>query len=193
VSGTVAFRALDPARARGAVLVAVASVADGCKLETFRSSGKDGREVTAAVSDVILGSPAAIDERGIVYMAMQGTPRIAAFRDGAQLWELALSEPLEAMAVSHDGASLAMVTANAVSVTDVHGAVRWRHSRWSPQSAAFTTDDRRVLVKSLGGLELLDATSGRVVALGCGWRFGLHDLPLVLDATQAPSLCEDRP
>jgi hypothetical protein len=113
---------------------------------------------------------------------------IAVFRGGREAWRF--PEAPQAIAASHDGAKLAIIHGTTVSLTDTHGAVRWRFSQWLAQAVAFTPDDRHVLVQAIGGLILLDAATGHPVARACGWRFGLRDeLPAVPPGT-AP-VCGD--
>jgi hypothetical protein len=192
VGGVWFVRALDPARAHGDVLTTLVYDSGGVRVEHFREPAKTDHLQRRSEK---LTSPTAlaIDPTGVVYTLenADGHSVLVGHQDDREVMRFTPPEPPQLLAVSPDGASLAMLSGHTVLVTDARGVERWRYTAWSTSSIAFTGDGRHVLARTAGGLILLDATTGKLATRACGWGFGLHDEAIQPDALGAPPVCED--
>ena len=185
-------RTLAPARARGDVLITLAYDTGGVRVVRYREPAK-GNQLVAHSMTLKTPSALAIDASGVVYTleTADGHSVVVGHDGDREVTRFTPPEPPQLLAISPEGASFAMLSGHEVVVTDAHGVERWRYTAWSTSSVAFTGDGRRVLVRTSGGLILLDAATGQLATRACGWGFGLHDKPVQPDALGAPPVCED--
>ena len=57
----------------------------------------------------------------------------------------------------------------------------------------FTTDDKKLILRTSGGLVLLDALTGARIAQACGFEFGVFDKDPPINTLGVTPVCEDLP
>jgi len=62
---------------------------------------------------------------------------------------------------------------------------------WGVQTAIFTTDSTRLVVRTTGGLVMLDAATGARIAAACGFQFGIMTKTPISNALNTRPVCED--
>ncbi|HSD88035.1 MAG TPA: hypothetical protein VLB44_10995 [Kofleriaceae bacterium] len=94
-------------------------------------------------------------------------------------------------AINADASRIAYIADNAVVMVDATGAELWRQSLWSAQQVTFTADGTKLFVRAMGGIAILDATTGIRTALECGWNFGVTDQAIATNPIGMAPVCED--
>src|SRR5262249_40580901 len=92
---------------------------------------------------------------------------------------------------NRDGTLLATMHQGEIAIIDPNGVPRWHETVWGTQMVQFTGDERRLLVRTSGGLIALDAATGKRVAAACGFGFGLLDKEPQLNTLGVTPVCED--
>lgn len=90
----------------------------------------------------------------------------------------------------HTGRLLALTSNSGVRLLD-GGIERWRLPQWGVVAVTFSDDDRQLLVRTIGGMTMVDAATGERVATACAWGFGVFDAPTSQVAVGQGSVCED--
>ena len=167
-------RLLDPAIAGGTR--AVVSVNTDTHSEVTRLPGGKRRPLPGYVL--------AVDDQGRTY-SDDNTPTM--FRDDAVLEKDASGD---VPTPDHAGRLVAMVRSDGVRLLD-GGVERWKLPLWGVMTAAFSDDDTQLLVRTVGGMTIVDVATGERSATACAWGFGLYDAATSPSPVGQGSVCED--
>ena len=180
---------LDPARANGLVALNVGWDNDG--ESQFAIAWREGRGTKRVGKKTKLptGAIISIDDTGIAY---RRTPDgVVGTRDGKQVARFPAGIDSEQLTTNVTGDRLASIHGAELAVYDPQGALVWRQSIWGAQSVQFIAKDARLLVRTGGGLIVLDAATGKRLAAACGFAFGLTTKAPVATALNVRPVCED--
>lgn len=180
----------DPARADGMIAVAT-GWGDGeqMRMLVFREPKATAKTIKPASSSSIQVAILTVDVTGTIFT--HGGEGIAAKRGGKQVAELALDAIGDQLTVSNDGSRVAIIKASGITLRDLKGTVQWEEPLWKAIGVTFTSDDRRMLVRTGGGTIVLDSKTGQRMSSVCAWGFGLHDEPISQAGLGQPPVCED--
>lgn len=197
-SATGTTRPLDPKRANGFAAVAYTTNIDSStNVRWFRELDgpidqqiQPASQISVPSGSRVLG----VDASGAIHHYAQGDLAIVAYAPGSLVVVRKLPTPASTFigAMDATGTLYAMLTDREVMVIDSAGLTRWRMPIWRPASVQISHDRRTVIAMSAGGLVAFDAVSGRRVAVGCGWDFGLRDAPSP-ETFNTPNVCADEP
>ena len=67
----------------------------------------------------------------------------------------------------------------------------WKQPMWGAQQVLFSSDNKKLVVRAIGGVASFDATTGIRTGLECGWNFGVYDEPLGSSPPGQSMVCED--
>lgn len=90
------------------------------------------------------------------------------------------------------GTRVLEVGANQLALYKLDGTLLWKQSVIAASEALWPTDDT-IVITTAAGIARLDAATGTVAAMRCGWRFGLSDKPHVGGARIEPLCTQLRP
>ena len=166
-------RLLDPTIAGGTR--AVVSINTEAHSEVTRLPG--------GKSKPLAGYLLAIDDRGHAY-STDNTKTL--YRDDV----IVERDGADVPSPDHAGKRLALTGNGGVRLLD-GGVERWKLPLWGVMAVTFSDDDSQLLVRTTGGLTIVDAATGERVATACAWSFGLFDAPTSASQVGQGSVCED--
>jgi hypothetical protein len=186
---------LEPARADGVSAIVrwyghKTYQADRTHIAIFRDTGAADNVIRSS-RELVVAEALAVDATGTMYVRDKANGPILARRDGKPDVTLG-SIVATKLFPSHDGALLAALHDNDLSVFDATGLEKWRHTIWNLTQVVFTSDGY-VVARSDGGLVSFDAATGTQVAAACAFDFGLHDGPIPTYTLNAQPVCEGPP
>lgn len=179
------LRMLDPARAHGVVAIVSGYGEGGQRTERFVDT--PAKQITGVAVKELVQGLLAIGPRG--ELVVRTPAGIEVLGDTKVTWpaestaELVTLDPRGERAVTLHGTDIA--------VTDLAGVRIWKQSVWGAQGVLFTGDGLRVIVRTMGGLVLFDAATGKKLGTACGFMFGvMTKTPLAISMNAAP-VCEE--
>jgi hypothetical protein len=185
-----AVHLVDPARANGTIAVVTTYDDDGQRIVLYREPKAAAKLVKptksfSVESQVVIGS----DNTGTVFLR---TPTgIESKRDGKTVTKFPPELIADSITASHDASQLAVIHGNELVMVDAKGTERWRKPVWGAVTVVFTTDNRRLVVRTSGGVVSLDAATGERIAAVCGYGFGIEDKAPPVNALGVTPVCED--
>jgi hypothetical protein len=167
----VAMTPVDPRLSGGMQLVTV-DASDTAVVRWYRDDAEHDLADSIRVASVV-----AVDDAGHAYAIDQSAKTIDIYdRTRTRLGTLPRRDPNSAVSVSRDRTRVAQMTARGLYVDDVTGKPVW-HVGVVSWDRALWLDDGTLVVPTGTGLVRLDAATGAVVAMRCGWSFGRAGKP----------------
>jgi hypothetical protein len=182
------FRLLDPARANGLVAIGVGFDEIGARVTFWRDAQTSTIQAAKAKAG-LLGMPVGIDATGMLYVRIDDT--VTGVRDGKDVVHFPIGEVADMLVANAAGDRLAGIHAAELSVYDPRGGLKWRQNVWGVQAMLFTRDGTRLVVRTTGGLLMLDAATGERLSAACGFTFGIMTKTPAATALNTRPVCED--
>ncbi|MFT3697366.1 MAG: hypothetical protein QM831_29760 [Kofleriaceae bacterium] len=184
VSGPQFVRMLDPKKADGVVAIVAGYTEDGMRVERFKADSVKGVGEKEPVGGLLaIGPHGELYERAATNIIVQhGSERVT--WPAPTVAEAVVIDP-------HGGDRAATLHGTEIAVNDLRGGRKWMQSIWGAQNVVFTGDGQRVIVRTMGGLVLLDAETGKKLGTACGFAFGVMKKTPVSIAMNAAPVCED--
>lgn len=182
------FRLLDPARADGLIAVSIGYDEEGTRVTSWHDEPGNtiaGKPAKAALT----GSPIGLAATGLIYV--RAGDNVTGVRDGKTVVHFPAGEVSDLLVSSAAGDRLASIHGAELSVYDPNGGLKWRQSVWGAQTMLFTRDGARLVVRTTGGLLMLDATTGERLSAACGFTFGIMTKTPAATALNTRPVCED--
>ena len=182
---------LDPARAGGLIAITTNIEPDGqLHLQRYRNNDS-GKPVKATTDAPIKGALLAVDATGTTYVNNDGV--LVGHREGRADVEVPVGVAIGVTTVSHDTHDVALTQGSLITLVDDHGATRWQRPMWGAIDLMFTSDDRRLIVQTAGGIVALDRKTGERVGSLCGLGFGIQDTAPMVNTFGVSPVCEEVP
>lgn len=182
------FRLLDPARANGLIAIGVGYDELGERVTSWRDAQASTIQGTKSKTP-LLGAPVGIDATGMIYV--RAGDKVTGVRDGKDVEHFPTGEVSEMLVSNAAGDRLAGIHGAELSVYDFKGGVKWRQNVWGAQAMLFTRDGTRLVVRTTGGLLMLDAATGERLSAACGFTFGIMTKTPAATALNTRPVCED--
>jgi hypothetical protein len=182
------FRLLDPVRANGLIAIGVGYDEVGMRVTSWRDTQSATIQGTKSKGP-LLGAPIGIDADGMIYV--RGGDAVTGVRDGKDVLHFPTGELSEVLVTNAAGDRLAGIHGAELSVYDPKGGLKWRQNVWGAQTMLFTRDGTRLLVRTTGGLLMLDAATGERLSAACGFTFGIMTKTPAATALNTRPVCED--
>jgi hypothetical protein len=182
------FRLLDPERANGLIAIGVGYDDMGMRVTSWRD-GPNGKLQGVKAKGALLGAPIGVDATGMIYV--RGGDAVTGVRDGKDVLHFPTGEVAEMLVSNVTGDRLAAIHGAELAVYDPKGGLQWRQNVWGAQSMLFTHDGTRLVVRTTGGLLMLDATTGERLSAACGFTFGIMTKTPAATALNTRPVCED--
>ena len=181
---TAQVKMLDPAKTGGIVGMVANYENDGQHTLLWRE--KDGKVTVEHSKEAFYGQIVGQSSSGTMYVKMSGGLRAV---KAGKLNQVA--SEMDSVVPNNAGSRLAGIHGAEVMLTDAEGTAVWRQNVWGAIAVSFTSDEARIIVRTTGGMIVLDATTGERVAAACGFSFGLMTKqPLGTELNTEP-VCED--
>jgi hypothetical protein len=182
------FRLLDPARANGLIAIGVGYDDMGMRVTSWHDA--QAKTIQGAKSKTpLLGAPIGIDASGMIFQ--RGGDNVTGVRDGKAVLHFPTGDLLELLVSNAAGDRLAGIHGAELAVYDPNGGLKWRQNVWGAQAMLFTRDGTRLVVRTTGGLLMLDAATGERLAAACGFTFGIMTKTPAATALNTRPVCED--
>ncbi|MEO8843511.1 MAG: hypothetical protein ABI591_19430 [Kofleriaceae bacterium] len=182
------LRLLDPARADGLIAIGVGYDDLGERVTTWRDADAPTILGTKGKTPLI-GNPVGIDATGLIYVRLGDA--VTGVRDGKDVLHFPAGETAEILVANVAGDRLAGIHGPELSVYDPNGGLKWRQNVWGAQAMVFTHDGARLVVRTTGGLLVLDAITGERLSAACGFTFGIMTKTPAATALNTRPVCED--
>lgn len=182
------LRLLDPTRANGLIAITVSYDEGNWRVTTWRDAPSSTIAGVKSKTPLI-GNPIGGDATGMIYVRFGET--VSAVRDGKEVLHFPTGEVAEMLIPNTAGDRLAGIHGPELSVYDLSGGLQWRLNVWGAQAMVFTHDGARLVVRTTGGLLVLDATTGERLAAACGFTFGIMTKTPTAAALDTRPVCED--
>jgi hypothetical protein len=188
-------RLLDPAKANGVIALVTSYEDDGQHLAVYRNDKPDkARLIHASKSVLVKGAVLSTDPTGAAYVRLDlDPPQLGLMRDGRVETKFPPELVEDQVIASHDAKRFVTVRNTELALHDASGKQLWHQSQWATMTVQFTTDDKKLILRTSGGLVLLDAQTGVRVAQACGYEFGVFDKDPPLNTLGVSPVCEDLP
>jgi hypothetical protein len=181
-------RMVDPAKSGGVIAVGASYDEVGERVTTWRDDTTKtihGKKTKAALAGGLVG----IGPTGAMFVREADGTTI--HDDGRPRFHLADQAIVDLAVTNRSGDRFAGIHASELMMFDGEGKQLWKQTIWGVQTAIFTTDGMRLVVRTTGGLVLLDAATGERITSACGFQFGIMTKTPVSNALNTRPVCED--
>jgi hypothetical protein len=185
----VSVRLFDPAVAGGMTAAVTGWDSDFANNQTLTIyRGKNGPLRIHPFNGQLLDARA--DGTMFVFDRTGKTPELRVMKGKTVIHKTPLGASLTATS-NADASRIAYIGSDDVVMVDATGAELWRQSLWGAQQVTFTADATKLFVRAVGGIAILDATTGIRTALECGWNFGVTEQANGTNPINVAPVCED--